>query len=116
LVATHVAASIKVSSSKTQSDVVKQIEGFAFDASMTMGVGGFLAADTHPVLLFRNGDALKNVEGSHSTAVSMPANAQNRISGRVGVVSVANCNFKNRTVGKRRTTRRCTPDCRMISN
>ncbi len=43
--------------------LLAQIESFGFDTRMTMGVGGFMGLDVFPVVLFKNGDALKDVEG-----------------------------------------------------
>jgi hypothetical protein len=62
-VASAPAATAPAASNRQQAEVVKQIEGFGFDTGMTMGVGGFLALNTTPVVLFRNGDVLKDVEG-----------------------------------------------------
>lgn len=39
------------------------IDAFAFDSAMAMGVGGFLTTRIFPVVLFRNGDVLTDVEG-----------------------------------------------------
>ncbi len=57
------AAIAPATSNKQQAEVIKQIEGFGFDTGMTMGVGGFLTVNTYPIVLFRNGDVLKDVEG-----------------------------------------------------
>ncbi len=43
--------------------VVASIESFGFDTRTKMGVGGFLTLDVFPVVLFRNGEALKDVSG-----------------------------------------------------
>jgi hypothetical protein len=50
-------------SNAQQSEILKQIEGFGFDTGMQMGVGGFLAVTTYPIVFFRNGDLLKDVTG-----------------------------------------------------
>lgn len=39
------------------------VDAFAFDTAMAMGVGGFLTTRIFPVVLFKNGDALTDVEG-----------------------------------------------------
>jgi hypothetical protein len=39
------------------------IEGFAFDWNTQMGFGGGMTVNTFPVVLFRNGEALTDVEG-----------------------------------------------------
>lgn len=49
--------------SPLDSDIVKQIDSFGFNSRPKMGIGGFIALDIYPVVLFRNGDALTNVEG-----------------------------------------------------
>lgn len=43
--------------------VLAQIDSFGFDMRMTMGVGGFLTGDVYPVVLFRDGQLLEDVEG-----------------------------------------------------
>jgi len=40
-----------------------RIERFGFGSRTIMGVGGFLTVDIYPVVLFRDGDALKDVKG-----------------------------------------------------
>ncbi len=42
------------------SQAARDIEAFAFDTRMVMGVNGFLVTDVYPVVLFRNGDAVKD--------------------------------------------------------
>jgi hypothetical protein len=49
--------------SPSESEIVRQIDSFGFNSRTVMGVGGFLTTDIYPVVLFRNGDALTNVEG-----------------------------------------------------
>jgi hypothetical protein len=44
-------------------NLVAKIDSFGFDTRMTMGVGGFMTQDVYPVVLFRNGEALKDVKG-----------------------------------------------------
>jgi hypothetical protein len=44
-------------------NLVAKIDSFGFDTAMTFGVGGFLSQDVRPVVLFRNGEALKDVKG-----------------------------------------------------
>jgi hypothetical protein len=49
--------------SPSNSEIVKQIDSFGFNSRPKVGIGGFIALDIYPVVLFRNGDALTNVEG-----------------------------------------------------
>jgi len=42
--------------------VLGQIDSFGFHSRLAMGVGGFLTANIHPVVLFRDGRALLKVE------------------------------------------------------
>lgn len=51
------------SSTVNASQLVATIDAFAFDLVTTLGVGGFLIQDVRPVVLFRNGQALRNVRG-----------------------------------------------------
>lgn len=44
-------------------NLITTIDSFGFNTRMTMGVGGFLTQDVYPVVLFRNGEALKDVKG-----------------------------------------------------
>ncbi len=44
------------------SKLLAEIDGFAFNTRATMGMGGFVALDIYPVVLFKNGDALTNVK------------------------------------------------------
>lgn len=44
-------------------ELLAQLDGFGFDSGLTMGVGGFLTARIHPVVLFKDGGALTDVEG-----------------------------------------------------
>lgn len=48
---------------KDLSSLVSQIDSFGFDTYATVGVGGFIMQAVRPVVLFRNGDALKEVKG-----------------------------------------------------
>ncbi|MEZ5459259.1 MAG: hypothetical protein R3E65_08105 [Steroidobacteraceae bacterium] len=43
--------------------LLAEIDAFGFHSRMTMGVGGFLTTRIFPVVLFRNGDVLLDVEG-----------------------------------------------------
>ena len=43
--------------------LVRSIEGFAFDKVMRLGVGGFMGMRVVPVVLFKDGTALTDVEG-----------------------------------------------------
>ncbi|WP_096588443.1 hypothetical protein [Calothrix sp. NIES-2098] len=49
--------------SSSDSEIVKQIDSFGFNSRTAMGIGGFLTVKIYPIVLFRNGDALTNVEG-----------------------------------------------------
>ncbi|BAY22040.1 hypothetical protein NIES2100_18030 [Calothrix sp. NIES-2100] len=49
--------------SASDSEIVKQIDSFGFNSRPKMGIGGFIVLDIYPVVLFRNGEALTNVEG-----------------------------------------------------
>lgn len=44
-------------------DVSPLIDSFGFDTRATVGVGGFVGIDVYPVVLFKNGEALTDVEG-----------------------------------------------------
>lgn len=48
---------------QSSANLAARIVGFAFDSSMRMGVGGYIYMVPTPVVLFRNGDALTDVEG-----------------------------------------------------
>lgn len=39
------------------------IDSFAFDTRPVMGIGGFITTDIYPIVLFKNGDVLAEVEG-----------------------------------------------------
>ncbi len=41
---------------------VSEIDSFGFDTRVSVGVGGFIGQDIYPVVLFLNGDALKEVK------------------------------------------------------
>lgn len=43
--------------------IVDQIDSFGFDSAAAMGVGGFITTRIYPVVLFKNGDVLTDVEG-----------------------------------------------------
>jgi hypothetical protein len=53
----------KISKNSTVTSLVATIDSFGFNTRTTMGVGGFLMQDIYPVVLFRNGEALKDVKG-----------------------------------------------------
>ncbi|MCE4557027.1 hypothetical protein [Pelomonas cellulosilytica] len=42
---------------------LEQIDSFAFDTRPKMGMGGFIALDIFPVVLFKSGEVLKDVSG-----------------------------------------------------
>lgn len=44
------------------SKLLPEIDSFAFSTRAKMGMGGFIALDIYPVLLFKGGDALTNVK------------------------------------------------------
>ncbi|MFO1320758.1 MAG: hypothetical protein U1F52_14175 [Burkholderiales bacterium] len=44
-------------------EMLAQVDSFGFDTRLVMGVGGFLATDIHPVVLFRDGQLLKDAKG-----------------------------------------------------
>ncbi|MCF2149525.1 hypothetical protein IQ276_024455 [Desmonostoc muscorum LEGE 12446] len=52
-----------IASSQSDAKIVAQIDSFGFNSRPKVGIGGFIALDIYPVVLFRNGDALTNVEG-----------------------------------------------------
>ncbi|CAN7303412.1 hypothetical protein LJR225_001651 [Phenylobacterium sp. LjRoot225] len=43
--------------------LARQIDSFGFDTRAAMGIGGFITTDIYPVVLMRDGAALKDVEG-----------------------------------------------------
>ena len=43
--------------------LLAEVDSFGFDARLIMGVGGFLTTDIYPVVLFRDGRVLTDVEG-----------------------------------------------------
>jgi hypothetical protein len=45
------------------STLVASIDSFGFDTSTSFGIGGFMTQDVYPVVLFRNGEALKDIKG-----------------------------------------------------
>jgi hypothetical protein len=47
----------------SSSELAARIESFGFDTRTSMGVGGFIGLDVYPVVLFRDGTALTDVEG-----------------------------------------------------
>jgi hypothetical protein len=57
---TGVAPSGGVSANRP-SAVSQQIDSFGFDTRMIMGMGGFLTTDIYPIVLFRDGSALKKI-------------------------------------------------------
>ncbi|RYZ13806.1 MAG: hypothetical protein EON61_05965 [Alphaproteobacteria bacterium] len=48
---------------KRMQDLASKIEGFGFDYAATMGIGGGMAMRVFPVVLFKDGQALKDIEG-----------------------------------------------------
>lgn len=52
-----------IASSGVDAQTVAQIHSFGFDSRPTIGIGGFVALDIYPIVLFRNGDALTDVKG-----------------------------------------------------
>ncbi len=48
--------------SSTASQLAPSIDSFGFDTRMTMGIGGFLTTTAYPIVLFRDGQALKDIE------------------------------------------------------
>ena len=57
------AVSATSTSSSTHAALLARIEGFAFDTRPKMGMGGFIALDIYPIVLFHNGEVLTDVEG-----------------------------------------------------
>lgn len=53
----------QVKNPKSLKALAAQIDSFAFNARPKMGVGGFIMLDIYPVVLFKNGDLLDNIEG-----------------------------------------------------
>ena len=47
----------------TTNALLEQIESFGFHSRMSMGVGGFLTTKVYPIVLFRDGEALRDIEG-----------------------------------------------------
>ncbi len=47
---------------KRMQDLATKIEGFGFDYTMTMGIGGGMAMRVFPVVLFKDGQVLEDVE------------------------------------------------------
>lgn len=45
------------------SALLDQIDSFGFDSAAAMGIGGFITTRIYPVVLFKNGDVLTDVEG-----------------------------------------------------
>lgn len=50
-------------STGSSSAIVARIDRFGFDTRAAMGVGGFITTDIYPIVLFRDGIALTDVEG-----------------------------------------------------
>lgn len=48
---------------KRMKDLAAKIEGFGFDYAATMGIGGGMAMRVFPIVLFKDGQALKDIEG-----------------------------------------------------
>jgi hypothetical protein len=59
----NAAPAVRVTPSPTVAALAASVDSFAFDSQMQMGVGGFLYPVPVPVVLFRNGEALTDVEG-----------------------------------------------------
>lgn len=49
--------------SGTNAATLAQIDSFGFDHRASIGVGGFVGLNVYPIVLFRNGEALTDVEG-----------------------------------------------------
>lgn len=43
--------------------LLAQIDAFGFDSRTTMGIGGFITTEIYPVVLFRDGRLLRDIEG-----------------------------------------------------
>lgn len=50
-------------SSEKTAALLEQIDSFGLDTAAAMGVGGFITTRIYPVVLFKNGDVLTDVEG-----------------------------------------------------
>ncbi len=61
--APSVSSAAPESANSKVASLIPTIDSFGFTTRMTMGVGGFLTQDIYPVVLFRNGEALKDVKG-----------------------------------------------------
>ncbi len=61
--APSIASSSPIPENSTVAKLATMIDAFGFNTRMIMGVGGFLMQDVYPVVLFRNGDALKDIQG-----------------------------------------------------
>lgn len=48
---------------KRVTELAAKIEGFGFDYMATVGIGGGMAMKVYPVVLFKNGEALEDIEG-----------------------------------------------------
>lgn len=56
-------AAVEPAAAKRDAAVLAQIEAFGFDTRAAMGIGGFITTDIYPVVLFRDGRLLTDVEG-----------------------------------------------------
>ncbi|AUT02185.1 hypothetical protein CLI64_18330 [Nostoc sp. CENA543] len=52
-----------IAPSGVNSQTVAQIHSFGFNTRPKIGIGGFVALDIYPIVLFRNGEVLTDVEG-----------------------------------------------------
>jgi hypothetical protein len=57
---------VTTSSASAITSRVAEIDSFGFDTRASIGIGGFVTQDIYPVVLFRNGNALKNVAALNS--------------------------------------------------
>jgi len=65
LAATPVAPAAAPAAQPARADaaLLAQIESFGFDTRAAMGIGGFITTDIYPVVLFRDGRLLRDIEG-----------------------------------------------------
>lgn len=57
------AAPSPLRSSAAAAELIRRIDRFGFDNRTVMGMGGFIGLDIYPVVLFRDGSALTEIEG-----------------------------------------------------
>ncbi|MCF8205978.1 MAG: hypothetical protein K9J82_12920 [Methylotenera sp.] len=60
---TDAAAAETTPAAAVPADVLARIDSFAFDTRPKMGLGGFIALDIYPVMLFKGGELLTEVKG-----------------------------------------------------